>query len=239
MKKIILSLIAALTLAAGCGDGHDKSYKSSSQSGAQFARSEISWSGYTNWWNSLYTQQWRAGNLSKINVPDAAKVLEQRRLDLALELGLPGLRMQEGFLAGLLGEEYVILDNPSEKEMNASLGKAKAVLVFSARESELGAKLARKAPAYEYAVPAYQNHGGVKNPLDAFVIKKGGKRIYAAVGEAADLANLRQLLTQTQSLADSYDMKRGWFGVHTDIRTVSCSPITPIETMAAVRPIIP
>ena len=224
MKKslAICAVLAALAL-AGCSSKQQSTLPSDS----------ISWSGYTNWWNSLYTQQWRTGNLSKINVPDAAKVLEQRRLDLALALGLPYLQMQEGFLAGLLGEQYEILDNPSEKEMNSALGKAKAVLVFSERESDLGAKLASKAPEYKYAVPAYQTHGEIKNPLEAFVFKKGGKNIYAAVGESADLANLKDLLAQTQALADTYDMKRGWFGVQTDIRTVSCSPITPIETLAA------
>ncbi|MBO4558023.1 MAG: hypothetical protein J5693_05405 [Bacteroidales bacterium] len=223
MKRLFFICLSVLLLAAGCSSDNVNTYPQDS----------ISWSGYTNWWNSLYTRQWRTGNLSKINVPDAAKVLEQRRLDLALELGLPGLQMQEGFLAGLLGEEYETLDNPSEKEMNSALRKAKALLVFSGRESELGAKLASNAPERSCPVPAYQTHGGVKNPLDAFVLKKGGKRIYAAVGEPADLANLKDLLAQTQALADTYDMKRGWFGVHTDIRTVSCSPITPIETMAA------
>lgn len=224
MKKslAICAVLAALAF-AGCCPKQQSTLPSDS----------ISWSGYTNWWNSDYKQMHRLGNLSKIAVPDAEKVLQQRRFDLAVELGLPYLQMQEGFLDGLLGDQYEILDNPSEKEMNDALRKAKAVLVFSDRDSDLGAKLARKAPEFTCDIPAYQLHGGVKDPLQAFVLTKGGRHIYAVVGKPEDAARLKELLELTQDLVDKYDMKRGWFGVHTDIRTVSCSAMTPIESMAA------
>ena len=221
-KTLAICLLAAALLAAGCTHKQQSTLPSDS----------ISWSGWTNWWNSDYKQMSRLGNLSKIAVPDAEKVLQQRRFDLAVDLGLPYLQMQEGFLEGLLGEEYEVLDNPSEKEMNEALRKAKAVLVFSDNDSELGEKLARKAPEFSCDIPAYQLHGGVKDPLQAFVQKKGGKNIYAAFGKPEDLAILKDLLTETQDLVNKYDMKRGWFGVHTDIRTVSCSAMTPIESMA-------
>ena len=104
MKKslAICAVLAALAF-AGCSSKQQSTLPSDS----------ISWSGYTNWWNSDYKQMHRLGNLSKIAVPDAEKVLQQRRFDLAVELGLPYLQMQEGFLDGLLGEHYEILDNPS------------------------------------------------------------------------------------------------------------------------------
>ena len=222
MKKALLYLIAILAIVASCRGRKVESYP----------RNDIAWSGYTNWWNSDYSQQWRCGSLSKVRVPDAAKILEQRRIDMATELGIPFLQMQEGFLLGLLGEEYGILDKPTEKDLNAALGKNKAVLVFAPRDSELGVKLDAKAPEYKYKAPSYQLHGGVMDPLKAFIIKKGNKHIYAAVGKPADLAILKDVLAQTQELVDNYDMKRGWFGVHTDIRTVTCSAMTPIETMA-------
>ena len=223
MKKslAIFAVLAALAL-AGCSSKQQSTLPSDS----------ISWSGWTNWWNSDYKQMSRLGNLSKIAVPYAEKILQQRRFDLAVDLGLPYLQMQEGFLNGLLGEEYEVLDNPTEKEMNNALRKAKAVLVFCDKDSDLGEKLALKAPEFKCDIPAYQFHGGVKDPLQAFVQKKGGKKIYAAVGKPDDLAILKDLLAQTQDLVNKYDMKRGWFGVHTDIRTVSCSAMTPIESMA-------
>ncbi|MBP5504941.1 MAG: hypothetical protein J6X89_02430 [Bacteroidales bacterium] len=223
MKKSLAfwAILAALTL-AGCSSKQQSTIPSDS----------ISWSGWTNWWNSDYKQMYQLGNLSKIAVPDAEKILQQRRLDLAVDLGLPFLQMQEGYLDGLLNEEYEVLDNPSEKEMNDALHKAKAVLVFSDKDSDLGEKLARKAPEFKYDIPAYQLHGGVKDALPAFVQKKGGKSIYAAVGKPEDLSSLKELLAQTQDLVNKYDMKRGWFGVHTDVRTVSCSAMTPIESMA-------
>lgn len=224
MKKslAICAVLAALTL-SGC----------SSKQQSTLPADSISWSGYTNWWNSDYKQMHRLGNLSKIAVPDAEKVLQQRRFDLAVELGLPFLQMQEGFLDGLLGEQYEILDNPTGKEMNDALRKAKAVLVFSDKDSDLGTRLARKAPDFTCDIPAYQLHGGVKDPLQAFVLTKGGRHIYAVVGKPGDSSILKELLELTQDLVDKYDMKRGWFGVHTDIRTVTCSAMTPIESMAA------
>ena len=233
MKKfLILWAFVAIIAASGCCGANDNDVDS-------YSSSEITWSGYTNWWNSDYSQQVRCGNLSKIRVPDAAKILEQRRIDMATALGIPFLQLQEGFLLGLLteqgdgkGRSYAILDNPSEKDLNAALGKNKAVLVFAPRESELGGTLDAKAPEYEYKVPAYQIHGGVKDPLKAFILKKGSKHIYAAVGKPEDLAILKEVLAEAQDLTDKYDMKRGWFGMHTDVRTVSCSAMTPIETMA-------
>ena len=164
MKKfLILWAFVAIVALSGCCGGDDVN---------SFSSSEIAWSGYTNWWNSDYSQQVRCGNLSKIRVPDAEKILEQRRIDMATALGIPYLQMQEGFLLGLLNEKYAILDNPSEKDLNAALGKNKAVLVFAPRDSELGGKLDAKAPEYEYKVPAYQIHGGVKDPLKVFILKK-------------------------------------------------------------------
>ena len=234
MKKYLFCIVALAALALSCSDSdYVNSFKTVSGDGFNPARGEFAWSGYTNWWNSDYKKMYRLGSLNKICVPDAVKVLEQRRIDLATDLGLPFLQMQEGFLAGLLAEPYEVLDCPSEKEMRAALKNAKAVLVFVTCESGFGEKLACKAPEFEYDVPAYQTHGGIKNPLKAFVLKKGSKKIFAVVGPEKDLATMKDLLAQTQDIVDKYDMKRGWFGVHTDICTVTCSAMTPIETMAA------
>lgn len=233
MKRIFFFISTITTLAAivaGCR-GVD-SFKTVAGAGNAPAASEIAWSGYTNWWNSNYSRQVRSGNLSKIAVPDAAKVLEQRQRDLAEDLGIPGLRMQEGFLAGLLNDEYEILDNPSESELMSAFKNAGSVLAFVEKESDLGKNLAGKAPEYVYVAPSYQTHGRL-DALDAFELRSTGKHLYAAVGTAADLARLKELIAGTQALMDTYDMKRGWFGVKTDIRTVTCSPMTPIETMAA------
>ncbi len=234
MKKVLIlyAAVAAAFAAGCCGCNNVNSFKTVAREGSAPATSEITWSGYTNWWNSIYTQQVRSGNLSKITVPDAAKVLEQRRRDLAEALGLPGLQMQEGFLDGLFAGEYATLENPSESDLQSAFKSTDYVLAFVNRESDLGGKLAGKAPVHVYVAPSYQTHGKLA-ALDAFEMRSGRKHLFAAVGTPADLARLKELIEEARALVGSYDLKRGWFGLHTDIRTVTCSAMTPIETMAA------
>ena len=232
MKKTLLSLFAALTVAAGCGDSYVKSFKTTGQTTLDPAETPIDWSGYTNWWNSMYARQVRSGNLSKVNMLDATKMLEQRRRDMAEELGLPTLQMQEGFMDGLLREPFTVAENPDARALKAAFRQSGSVLAFIDKDSELGEALAAKAPEEAPVAPSYQLRGN-RERLDAFVLRKGSKRLYAAVGTQADLARLQQLIAQAQDVVSQYDLKRGWFGVQTDIRTVTCSPMTPIETMAA------
>ena len=233
MKKYLFCIVALVALASSCSDGgYIDSFKTASGEGFSPAGSEFAWSGYTNWWNSMYSRQWRSGNLSKVNVPDAAKILEQRRRDFAVELGITGLQMQEGFLSGLFSGTYETLDNPAAGELKQAFKKSRSVLAFVENDSDMGVSLAAKAPQEQAIAPSYQLRGN-QPKVQAFVLKNGGKRLYAAVGTKDDLARLKSLISQAQEVVDNYDFKRGWFGVQTDIRTVSCSPITPIQTMAA------
>lgn len=231
--KRILALAFLMIIAAGCGDGcYIGSFNTAADSDRQPAQSGIEWSGYTNWWNSIYLQQYRSGSLSKVCVPDAAKILEQLRRNLAEELGIPGLQMQAGFLEGLFCGDYAILMNPSQSGLRDAFKDNDRVLALVVRDSELGKRLADKAPECVNIAPGYQQRGKPAT-LDAFVLHRGGRMLFAAVGTPDDLARLKDLIAEAQALVDNYDLKRGWFGVHTDIRTVSCSPMTPIESMAA------
>ncbi len=235
MKKshALCFVLTMIVLAAGCtSNGYVNSFKTDGGVSSQPAMDEISWSGYTNWWNSVYSQQLRSGNLNKVNVPDAAKMLEQRRLDLAEVLGIPGLQMQEGFLRGLFGGPYETVVNPSANDIKNAFKQSGSVLAFVERDSDLGGDLAGKVPEVKPVAPSYQLRGN-RDRLDAFVLHKGGKRLYAVVGSEAGLARLQELISQAQGVVDEFDLKRGWFGLQNDIRTVTCSPETPIETMAA------
>ncbi len=235
MKKshALCFVLTMIVLAAGCtSNGYVNSFKTDGGVSSQPAMDEISWSGYTNWWNSVYSQQLRSGNLNKVNVPDAAKMLEQRRLDLAEVLGIPGLQMQEGFLRGLFGGPYETVVNPSANDIKNAFKQSGSVLAFVERDSDLGGDLAGKVPEVKLVAPSYQLRGN-RDRLDAFVLHKGGKRLYAVVGSEAGLARLQELISQAQGVVDEFDLKRGWFGLQNDIRTVTCSPETPIETMAA------
>ena len=234
MKKVFcfatLLLMAASLFA---GDGFLKGFKQTQPAKAAPAAGEYAWSGYTNWWNSIYSRQYRYGNLYKVNVPDAEKIFAQGKRDLALDMGLPWLQMQEGFMGELLKGPFTTLVNPGEEQLRQALKEHGRLLVLASRDSALGAALDAKGQVKMPSAPSYQTRGGVKNPLNAFVLAKGRQTLMAAVGPQADLYKLKALIENTVAIVNQYELKRGWFGVRTDIRTVSASPGTPIEIMSA------
>lgn len=234
MKRILTFCISLLIAAeAFCGDGFLKGYRQSAKAPARGTESTFEWSGYTNWWNSIYFKQMRYGNLYKITVPDAGKMFAQARRDIAVDLGLTGLQMEEGFIKSLASAPYTTLVDPDVQTLKEALKAGGNVLVLASRDSELGGKLASKGSVAMPSAPSYQTRGGLKNPLDAFVLSKGSSKLFVAVGRTEDLARFRSLAEQTVALIKNYDLKRGWFAVGTDYRTVTCQPGTPLEVIAA------
>ena len=77
--------------------------------------SEFQFNGYTNYWHDIYREWIRFGNLFKIASPDVALTIAQSKVDIAGDMIVPGLSVQEGFLNGLLSSEYTILDQPAAK----------------------------------------------------------------------------------------------------------------------------
>lgn len=233
--RTVFCFATLLLLAANLfgGDGFLKGFKQTQPAQASPARSQYAWSGYTNWWNSIYSKQYRYGNLYKVNVPDAEKIFAQSKRDLALDMGLGGLQMQEGFVGELLKGPFATLINPSDEQLRQAFKEGGRVLVLASRDSAIGAALENKGQVQMPAAPSYQMRGGIKNPLNAFVLAKGRQTLMAAVGAQSDLYKFKALIENAISIVNQYDLKRGWFGVRTDIRTVSASGGTPIEVMAA------
>jgi hypothetical protein len=63
-------------------------------------------------------------------------------------LGIPGLAMEEGFLAGLLGAPFEELEQPALAAVELALSAgSKNLLLFARSSSDLGKALAPKAPA--------------------------------------------------------------------------------------------
>ncbi len=71
--------------------------------------------GYTKYWHNNYSEWFRYGNLFKIGQTDVEKTILQSKLDIAEELGLPGLLMQEGGRCRAVG----IRSNPSAGSRSA------------------------------------------------------------------------------------------------------------------------
>ena len=58
-------------------------------------KSEVGFNGYTNYWHDTYSNWYRYGNLYKMAIPDVEKTIMQSKVDIAEEVGIPGLIMQE------------------------------------------------------------------------------------------------------------------------------------------------
>ena len=97
--------------------------------------------GYTNHWQNNYRKLYRTGNLFKMSVDDVQKEILQSKIDIAQDMGIPGLIMQEGFFWNLNSSSYEVLEYPEKSELEKAL-KNENVLVYVSPKSELGKELA-------------------------------------------------------------------------------------------------
>ena len=123
----------------------DFSYQGAFQPLDNTVQSEIQFNGYTNYWHDTYREWYRYGNLFKMSIPDVEKTLVQSRFDIAEELGLPGLSVQEGFMNALVEAPFEVLDQPSIASLNESIKKGN-VLVLVAPKSETAKTLLKNVP---------------------------------------------------------------------------------------------
>ena len=79
---------------------------------ASTIQNKIQFNGYTNHWQNNYTEWYRYGNLFKMAVSDVPPTILQSKIDIADDLGLTGLFMEEGFFTHLYASKYKILKNP-------------------------------------------------------------------------------------------------------------------------------
>ena len=68
-------------------------------------QSEYQFNGYTNHWQDTYSKWYRYGNLYKMALSDVEKTIMQTKVDVAEDLGIPGLVMQERFMSELLADK--------------------------------------------------------------------------------------------------------------------------------------
>ncbi|MBR4756285.1 MAG: hypothetical protein IK076_05020, partial [Bacteroidales bacterium] len=231
MRHTLLIMVSALVLLAGCKSGGLNGFKAENPGSTTAVENDFDFNGYTNHWQNYYRKSYKYGNLYRLNVLDVEKALVQSKFDLAEALGLPGLRMQEGFFAGLATSDYVFSDNPDEDMLGNALKQYPSVLVMVEKSSDLGMKLAEKDPLKTEDIGSYQTKDPGLKTTDAFVLSKGGHRLFAVLGENDDLKAFKDILDSAIKVVREYDLKRGWFGTETNIRSVTCLPGNPIDIM--------
>ena len=87
--------------------------------GQQAVKREVQFNGYTNHWQDHYNEWHRYGNLFKVARMQVDKTFLQSKVDIAEDLDLPGLLMEEGFITGLLSGKHATLELP---ELDVLLG---------------------------------------------------------------------------------------------------------------------
>ena len=231
MKRIILYSLT-LGLLMGCSGSTLDSFRYKTENKDKNAVvNPFSFNGYTNYWQDSYSRQYRYGNLYRINIPDIEKTILQSKLAIAEQMGLDGLQMQEGFFNGLTASPCTVLDNPSVDELQTALGKASDILVFADKTSETGKKLQTKNQPTPSDLNSHQTKADDYSALEAFMLKNGKKTLYVVLGNQEQLDQFKSILADTERVLKEYDLKRGWFGAETLIKSVTCTPGNPLDVI--------
>jgi hypothetical protein len=191
-------------------------------------------SGYTNYWQTTAWSWAQRGNLFLMGRPDVETAIAQNKADIAEELGLPGLVVDEGFLGAWLETRAAELEDPGEEELAKALA-AGNVIAWVRPSSALGARLLAKAPGLageRAAVGSHQAQAADYREIIALALADGDRRLLAVVGEEArDRKRLKELLGGLRDVVSRYGLHRGWFGTGTLLHSVTCHPGHPLEVV--------
>ena len=195
--------------------------------------SEFQFNGYTNYWHDIYREWTRFGNLFKIASPNVALTIAQSKVDIAGDMMVPGLSVQEGFLNGLLAESFTLLDQPSTQKLGESLTRS-SILVLTDPDTETGKMLTGKLPADEWKdkLRSHQFEAKDFTEVSAFYLENGAKKIYVIASKDKELRNrVLTLIDNAKDLLEKYDLHRGWFGTGTLLKSVTITPGHPLEVI--------
>lgn len=233
MRKYAAGISLFMTMITGCGVKTGLDYFSpvrSELSGTPI-RSDFNFSGYTTHWQNVYEQRYRYGNLYRVNITTADATILQSKLDLAEDLGIPGLQLEEGFVDALLQNSYTTLENPPVTDIEKAFAANNHVLALIDTASELAKSLLAKHTPGDIAgkLNSYQAGDPDFRPVYAFTLRNGNRFLYAVIGGASEWELFRTLLENAQKVVGEFDLQKGWFGAQSLIKSVTCSPGTPIE----------
>ena len=189
--------------------------------------------GYTNYWHDIYREWIRYGNLFKTAIPNVEYTIAQSKVDIADDMKIPGLSLQEGFVNGLLGTSYIVLDQPTLQKLSGSTAN-NTILILTDPESEAGKKLMGKMPVDEWKEKLKSHQFGAKDftEVNAFYLENGPKKIYVISSKSKELREkLLDLINGTKDLLGMYDLRRGWFGAETLLKSVTCTAGHPLEVI--------
>ena len=199
-------------------------------------RKNFQFNGFTNYWQDTYTHWYSYGNLFKMAIPDVEKNILQSKVDMAEDMGIPGLLMQEGFITNLIKSTYEVLDRPEKTTLEQAL-RSGNVLVYLDPQSAPGQELEEHIPE-KWSWPEELNSHlyGAKDlkRIDAYMLEAGDRKLF--VVSSADRAtrdHFKTLLENTREVIQNYELHKGWFGVETLLKSVTCTKGHPLEVIGA------
>jgi len=199
-------------------------------------QNENNYNGYTNYWHDSYNNLYRYGNLFKMAVPDVEKTILQSKVDIAEDMGISGLAMQEGFINNLISSKYISLIEPSVVELESNLKKGN-VLVFVDPGSALGRKVNAMLPQENRWYDKIQSHqfGAVDFVrVDAFYLENGDKKIFVISSKDEKLRQkMMEQINNTNEIIKEFDFHKGWFGAFTLLNSVTITKGHPLEVIGA------
>lgn len=195
---------------------------------------QIDFNGYTNHWHNTYTNWFRYGNLFKIVMPDVKSTILQSKIDVAEDLGLPGLLMQEGFLTNLFCSRYNIMNNPSATELDNAISNGD-ILVITDPSTEVGKNLEEKASSlFEWVkeIGSHQLKSTQLVPIKAFCMMNGPNKLFVISSSSSEQVTtfLEQIKT-AKEVVEKYRMHKGFFGASSLLKSVTIQQGHPLEIM--------
>ncbi len=207
-------------------------YKGSFQPQENTIHNNVQFNGYTTYWHDDYRQWYRYGNLFKMSAPDPMLTIMQSKRDVAEEMQVPGLQMQEGFMNGLISESYKTKEAPSLKDLEAQINTTN-VLAYIDPQSETGKTLLEKFipdSSWRLQMKSHQYGAADFKEIDAFYLENGKRKLFVVSSADLELRNrLKALLENTEKILSSYDLHKGWFGAETLLKSVTCGQGHPLE----------
>ncbi|MGN6434970.1 MAG: COG1470 family protein [Agriterribacter sp.] len=228
-------MLLSLSVTVGCNTkaGLDE-LKSVETELAGAVSNDFRFNGFTEYWHDVHEHRIRYGNLFRMNIPDQQTAILQAKVNLAEALEIPGLQMQEGFLNGLMAQPYTLLENATEQNIEQALQSGKNALLLTTNDQEVAKTLQSKYKASTIASDLFSHQANAEGfaVTDAFMLTNNKTTLF--VVNASDkkyLDHFKTIWSATEKILSEYDLKRGWFGAQTLIKSVTCTPGTPIELM--------
>jgi hypothetical protein len=236
MTQIVLVAAVAAVLSAAAPEDRLASFVRLSGSSPASSRIDAHgrFSGYTNYWQTNAWSWVQHGNLFLIGQPEVGQAISQNKADIAEELGIPGLILDEGFLDAWLRSDPLELDDPEAEALDRALGR-RDVLAWIKLASPLGPRLLIKAPGLLGVRAAQGSHQAAAadyHELVAFALADGDRYLFAVVSDCAECRRrFKELLAGVRAVVRRYDLHRGWFGTGTLLHSVTCHPGHPLEVI--------